>query len=62
MRGHFAYFGISGNNKQLAKLRHHVASCWQKWLSRRSTKSKVDWQAFRQILELLPLPKPRIVH
>lgn len=62
MRGHFAYFGISGNNKQLAKLRHHVASCWQKWLSRRSTKSKVNWQAFRQILELLPLPKPRIVH
>lgn len=62
MRGHFAYFGISGNNKQLAKLRHHVASCWQKWLSRRSTKSKVSWQAFRRILELLPLPKPRIIH
>jgi group II intron reverse transcriptase/maturase len=62
MRGHFAYFGISGNYSRLAMLRHHVARCWHKWLSRRSTKSKVNWAAFRRLLDVLPLPPPRIIH
>lgn len=62
MRGHFAYFGISGNFSRLAMLRHHVVRCWHKWLSRRSTKSKVRWAAFRRLLKVLPLPPPRLVH
>ena len=62
LRGHFAYFGISGNYSRLAMLRHHVARCWHKWLSRRSTKSQVNWAAFRRLLEVLPLPRPRIIH
>jgi hypothetical protein len=62
LRGHFAYFGISGNYSRLAMLRHHVTRCWHKWLSRRSTKSKVNWAAFRRLLEVLPLPRPRIIH
>lgn len=62
LKGHFAYFGISGNYDRLSALAHQARCCWRKWLSRRSQKSYLSWEAFRQILELLPLPKPVIVH
>ena len=64
LKGHFAYFGISGNSKRLGGLRFHAAACWRKWLSRRSSKSKsnIPWSAFKEILKRFPLPRARIVH
>src|ERR1700730_4463506 len=34
LKGHYAYFGISGNYERLATLPHQVARIWRKWLSR----------------------------
>jgi RNA-directed DNA polymerase len=62
LRGHFAYFGISGNSKRLGNLRYWVTGCWRKWLSRRSTKSNIPWVTFKLILLRFPLPPARIVH
>lgn len=62
LKGHFAYFGISGNSKRLGGLRFQAFYSWRKWLSRRSSKSYISWAAFREILKRFPLPKARIVH
>lgn len=61
LKGHYAYFGISGNFERLATLRNHVARIWRKWLSRRSNERSMPWVAFMRILTLFPLPQPRIV-
>jgi RNA-directed DNA polymerase len=62
LKGHYAYFGISGNYERLATLPYQVARIWRKWLSRRSNKRSLPWGAFAGILQLFPLPQPRIVH
>ena len=62
LKGHFAYFGISGNSKRIGSLRFHAADCWRKWLSRRSSKSNIPWTAFKEILKRFPLPQARVVH
>jgi RNA-directed DNA polymerase len=62
LRGHYAYFSVSGNYERLANLHHQARRCWQKWLSRRSNHSPVTWAAFERVLEALPLPRPRILH
>ena len=62
LRGHYAYYGISGNSKRLGNLHERVQRCWQKWLSRRSNHSSVTWVAFARILAHLPIPRPRILY
>jgi RNA-directed DNA polymerase len=62
LRGHDAYFGITGNGRALVALRHLVPKIWHKWLKRRSWKSRWNWQRMRQLLEVFPLPPARVVH
>jgi len=62
MMGHYAYFGITGNIHRLRQLYQCVRRIWQKWLSRRSSKSYVVWARFKRMLEHFALPSPRIVH
>lgn len=62
LRGHDAYFGITGNRAALSALRDWVRKIWSKWLTRRSWKSGWNWQRMQQLLQLFPLPKARVVH
>jgi hypothetical protein len=62
LKGHFAYFGISGNYKRLQALRYEARRIWRKWLSRRSNNSRVTWDVFARVEERFPLPRPKIVH
>jgi RNA-directed DNA polymerase len=62
MRGHYGYYGITGNIKQLQNFHQLTRQAWVKWLSRRSQKAVLNWQKFALILERYPLPPPRIVH
>ena len=62
LKGHYAYFGISGNSERLATMKFKVERIWRKWLSRRSNRSPLPWAAFKGILERFPLPQSRIVH
>jgi hypothetical protein len=62
LRGHFAYFGISGNSDRLTALRFQVRGCWRKWLLRRSAERHLPWAAFARIAARFPLPLPVLVH
>lgn len=61
LKGHYAYFGITGNIQRLGRLTHEVTRTWRKWLMRRS-RQYMTWATFRQILAVFPLPRPRIIH
>jgi RNA-directed DNA polymerase len=62
LRGHYGYFGIPGNALMLVRFRRQVVRIWRKWLSRRSQKSRVNWEKMTRILEHHPLPPPRLAH
>ncbi|EHI5301513.1 group II intron reverse transcriptase/maturase [Salmonella enterica] len=62
LRGHYAYFGITGNDKALRAVQYHVERIWHKWLGRRSRKSKIPWVKFTLFLKRFPLEKARIYH
>src|SRR5262245_27847780 len=62
MRGHYAYYGISGNIRRLRRYATAVARIWRKWLSRRDRGSWLTWARFTALLKRLPLPPARIIH
>ena len=62
LRGHDAYYGITGNFRRLRSYHDSVRSIWRKWLDRRCRKRAMLWERFDQILKAHPLPPARIVH
>jgi RNA-directed DNA polymerase len=62
LRGHDAYYGITGNARALSLLRLLVRRIWQKWLNRRSWKTALTWTRMNRLLEVFPLPPARVVH
>ena len=62
LRGHDAYYGITGNGRALANLRYVVTRIWRNWLSQRSWAGGLSWDRFRQVLAYYALPPPRVVH
>ncbi len=60
--GHYAYYGITGNARALARFAHEVPRVWRKWLGRRSQRAKMTWERFKRLLQRYPLPPPRVVH
>jgi RNA-directed DNA polymerase len=61
-RGHFAYYGITGNSEALRRFRDAVARLWRKWLSRRQAAAPLSWTAFQGLLKRFPLPPAVVVH
>jgi RNA-directed DNA polymerase len=53
---------VTSNYDALGRLWHETKVIWRKWLSRRSQKAYVSWDAMLRLLERYPLPRPRIVH
>jgi RNA-directed DNA polymerase len=62
LKGHDGYYGITGNGRALAVLRNWVERDWFKWLRRRSYSASRNWGWMQRILEVFPLPPPRVVH
>lgn len=62
LRGHFEYYGITGNSRRLQCFRFEVTRSWRKWLDRRSQRACMSWARMRKLLERYPLPPPRITH
>ena len=60
IRGHGNYYGLRGNSVRLASFRYHVAHIWRKWLSRRSRKSRLNWDKMKDLLRRCPLPRARV--
>lgn len=61
LRGHFAYYGITGNSKAIAAFHANVIRIWKKWLCRRSQTATRTWEWLNGLLERLPLPRPLAV-
>ena len=62
LRGHYAYYGITGNAPALSRLRFAVARHWCKWLDRRGGRVPMTWKRFKEVLKVYPLPAVRVVH
>jgi group II intron reverse transcriptase/maturase len=57
LRGHFQYFGVSGNSRSLRQYLYASRRLLFKWLNRRSQRRSVTWDRLDGFL-----PRPRIVH
>lgn len=62
LRGHCAYYGITGNAQALERFRWAVGAVWKKWLSRRSQKARMTWEKMTRMMERFPLPPPLAIH
>ena len=62
LRGHFAYYGITGNAPALSQFRSGVVELWRKWLGRRHRGGEVSWEKMHRLLERYPLPPAIVVH
>jgi hypothetical protein len=62
LRGHYAYYGITGNYRALNNFLRQVTREWRKWLNRRSQKARMTWERYNRLLITYPLPQPRIIH
>lgn len=62
LRGHYAYYGVTGNAQSLQLFHHRVRREWQKWLNRRNQRNAMPWDLYEQMLQRYPLPPIRVVH
>lgn len=62
LRGHDAYYGVTGNHRMLQRLRAEVARQWRKWLMRRNRGRSPNWQQFGDMLKVFPLTPARVIH
>jgi len=60
--GHYAYYGITGNMRQLQNYSTEVRRLWRKWLQRRTRAKRLPWDRFTALLARHPLPPPWITH
>jgi RNA-directed DNA polymerase len=60
LRGHFNYFGVSGNYRRLMLLVEATKRAWYKWLCRRSQRKRLNWERCTDMLLWWPLLRPRI--
>ena len=62
VRGHFNYFGVSGNFRSLLYFAEAVRRAWYKWLCRRSQRNRLTWERYDELTKTRwLLPRPRIV-
>ena len=61
LRGHYGYYGITGNSQALGCFAFEVRKVWKKWLARRSQRG-MNWERFNRMLEHFALPPPRAIH
>jgi RNA-directed DNA polymerase len=62
LRGHYGYYGVSGNFRMIQKFGYVVLRAVYKWLNRRSQQRCFPWKRLNDYLRHYPLPRPRIVY
>jgi group II intron reverse transcriptase/maturase len=62
LRGHYAYYGITGNAPALLRFSRATERVWRQWLDRRSHRARMSWEQFWRLKVRYPLPPPRVVH
>ncbi len=62
LRGHYQYYGVSGNMSSLRRYYAATLRLTRKWLNRRSQRGKFWWGRFIEYVKHYPLPLPAIKH
>jgi group II intron reverse transcriptase/maturase len=62
LMGHYRYYGVSGNMRELKAFYNRVLWLAFKWVNRRSQKQSFNWVQFQRYLKHNPLPRPKIYH
>lgn len=62
LRGHYNYYGVTGNFPSIAAIYRHTKEIWRRYLSKRSQRAKLSWEKYLRILEDYPLIKPYLPH
>jgi hypothetical protein len=62
LRGHYQFYGITGNWQRLSDFLTQVERTWKTWLGRRSQRATLSWDRYKAMLKAYPLPQPRITH
>jgi RNA-directed DNA polymerase len=62
LRGHYGYYGITGNSFSLQRFRSAVVRLWRIWLARRRRCGFLSWTVFGRLLDRFPLPAAVAVH
>jgi group II intron reverse transcriptase/maturase len=62
LRGHFEFYGVSGNARSLKNYYRAAISLVYKWVNRRSQRKSMNWNEFDEYLKRFPLPIPKIHH
>lgn len=62
LRGHYGYYGITGNSEAITRFRVEVRRLWRKWLNRRSGRPHMPWERFNLLEARYPLPPAIAVH
>ncbi len=62
LRGHYQYFGLPGNGRDLHRFYEAVRRQWHRWLNRRSQRNNMTWERFEKLLQHYVLPTPIVVH
>lgn len=60
LRGHYGYYGVSGNSRMLKNFGYVTIRAVHKWLNRRSQRKSFTWEQLNAYLTHYPLPRPRI--
>ena len=62
LKGHYGYFGITGNIRKLEEYRWRVIRQWRYWLNRRDSQDSMPWERMKRLLGIWYLPPARIMH
>jgi group II intron reverse transcriptase/maturase len=62
LRGHYSYYGVSGNYRRIRNFGYVVIRAVYKWLNRRSQRRDFTWERLNDYLKHYPLPRPHIVY
>ena len=62
LNGHYQYYGVRSNYRQLEEVYQQARRGWRYWLNRRDNHRKMVWEKFEKVLTIFALPKPRIIH
>ena len=60
LRGYYNYYGVTGNADGLREFFAQAMTILLKWLNRRSQRRSLNWFGFRDLLNRLEVPRPRI--
>lgn len=60
VKGHYGYFGLTGNMRRVTAFREAVRRAWFTWLNRRAQMPSMTWTEFDQFEKRWPLPLPRL--